>query len=132
MTPDNGSSWSLLASHGGWVVAAETKPSQPFALFAAHLPGSEAAAPTAHAWGWSSLPLPDCGAGSEPPAVQRLLPHVAATILQVAPTLPPLDVGFEVVVLHRQASIQGRAGWTQPGLQGGGGVGSEAANSFAT
>ncbi|KAL4858184.1 Acylamino-acid-releasing enzyme 1 [Chlorella vulgaris] len=97
VTPDNGSSWSLLASHGGWVVAAETKPSQPFALFAAHLPGSEAAAPTAHAWGWSSLPLPDCGAGSEPPAVQRLLPHVAATILQVAPTLPPLDVGFEVV-----------------------------------
>jgi hypothetical protein len=85
----------------GWVVASESKPSQPFTLFAAHLPATEQAAPTSSAWGWSELPLPDAGAGSYPPAVQERLQHVAATVLQVAPTTAPTNVGFEAVVLHR-------------------------------
>lgn len=66
----------------GWVLAAESKPSQPWALFAAHLPASEQAAPTAVAWGWSHLPLPDTELASYPAAVRESLPQLQATILQ--------------------------------------------------
>ncbi|EFN55568.1 hypothetical protein CHLNCDRAFT_134052 [Chlorella variabilis] len=107
VSPANGASWSLLASHGGWVVACESRPSQPFALFAAHLPAAEQAAPTAQAWGWSSLPLPDADAGSFPPAVRQQLQDVAVTVLQVAPPTPPTDVALETVVLHSSAQAAG-------------------------
>lgn len=65
------------------MLAAESKPSQPWALFAAHLPASEQAAPTAAAWGWSHLPLPDAELGCYPTAVRERLPQLQATILQV-------------------------------------------------
>jgi hypothetical protein len=91
----------VLLAAAGWVVASESKPCQPFTLFAAHLPAADQASPTASAWGWSELPLPDAGATSYPPAVQERLQHVAATVLQVAPTTAPTNVGCEAVVLHR-------------------------------
>lgn len=65
------------------MLAAESKPSQPWALFAAHLPASEQAAPTAAAWGWSHLPLPDTELASCPAAVRERLPQLQATVLQV-------------------------------------------------
>lgn len=85
----------------GWVVASESRPSRPFALFAAHLPASEAEAPTAAAWGWSSLPLPDAEPEGWPAAVREALHGIDVTTLQVAPTTPPTNLAFEAVVLHR-------------------------------
>jgi acylaminoacyl-peptidase len=86
------------------VLAAESKPSQPWALFAAHLPASEQAAPTAAAWGWSHLPLPDADLATYPAAVRESLPQLQATILQVTPTTPPNNVTCEAVVLHSKAA----------------------------
>lgn len=66
----------------GWVVASESRPSQPFALYAAHLPERELSEPAAQAWGWTALPLPDAGADGWPAAVRAALADVAATVLQ--------------------------------------------------
>lgn len=88
-------------------MASESRPSQPFALFAAHIPGSEQDAPMAAAWGWSSLPLPDAEPTAYPAAVREALADVATTVLQVAPTTPPTNVGCEAVVLHRRGRTGG-------------------------
>ena len=67
----------------GWVLASESRPSQPWALYAAHLPASEQVAPTAAAWGWSRVPVPGSDADSYPAAVRERLQQLEATILQV-------------------------------------------------
>ncbi|KAL4436940.1 hypothetical protein ABPG75_004079 [Micractinium tetrahymenae] len=104
VTPVNGASWSLVAMSNGWVVASESRPSQPFGLFAAHISESEQSAPTAAAWGWSALPLPDAELAAYPAAVREALADVAASVLQVAPTTPPTNVGCEAVVLHSRSA----------------------------
>lgn len=104
VTPANGASWSLLAMSNGWVVASESRPSQPFALFASHIPESERAAPAAAAWGWSGLPLPDTEPASWPAAVREALQDVAATTLQVQATTEPKHVSCEAVVLHSHSA----------------------------
>lgn len=82
-------------------MASESRPSQPFTLYASHLPEAEQAAPTAAAWGWSALPLPDAQPESWPAAVRDALAGVQVTTLQVPGATPPTNVGFEAVVLHR-------------------------------
>jgi hypothetical protein len=109
VTPANGASWSLVAAADGWVLACESTPAQPFALYAAHLPPAEADSPAAQAWGWSALPLPPADRQGYPAAVREALGGLTASVLQVAPPLPPLEVGFEAVVLHRWGPWVGRA-----------------------
>lgn len=86
-------------------MASESRPCRPFALYAAHLPASEADAPTAAAWGWCSLPLPDAEPEGWPAAAQEALRGIEVTTLQVAPTTPPTNLTFEAVVLHRCAGL---------------------------
>lgn len=75
--------------HAGWLLALESTPSQPFVVYATHVPASQRDEPPG-SWSWSRLELPDADPAGWPQAVQDTLPQVATTILQVRQAPPPL------------------------------------------
>lgn len=99
VSPENGASWSVIGSCTGWVLASESSPSQPFKLYAVHLPENtktNAENSNNNPWLWSRVPLPV--EQEIPQEVQGLIDAVQTEILQLGgengqPT-------YEAVVLY--------------------------------
>lgn len=88
--------------HAGWVLASESRPSQPGTLYATCVPESASigSGSPASGWCWSLVPVP--GLGEAPPQVQAALDDVAVEVLQLeARGSGPGSGAFEAVVLYR-------------------------------
>ncbi|KAL4526114.1 hypothetical protein Ndes2526B_g01069 [Nannochloris sp. 'desiccata'] len=97
ITPNNGSSWSLLAVQQDWMLVTESHPGQPFKLFACHVAESQRSQP--HTWSWSRLVLPDTE--NLPDKISHIMGQIETRTLQINPTTGE-QFPFEAVMIRRK------------------------------